>query len=127
MDWYGPTDFLQMDAHRLPDGHIADAADSAESRLIGGPIRTMGSVVTAANPITHVTRDDPPFLILHGDQDRTVPHHQSELLRDALRAAGVPVQFQTVAGGGHGGPLFQVPKIARTVVGFFDQQLKGAN
>jgi acetyl esterase/lipase len=107
-------------------GHSPEEPNSSEARLVGGPIQTKCDVVTAANPIVYVTPDDPPFLILHGDKDLTVPHHQSELLRDALRAAGVQVQFQTVVGAGHGGPLFQTPEIARSVVAFFDQYLRGA-
>ncbi len=56
-----------------------------------------------ANPITYVTKDDPPFLIIHGDADLLVPHHQSVLLDAALRKAGVSVRFVTIPGGPHGG------------------------
>ncbi|WP_370452341.1 hypothetical protein [Kribbella caucasensis] len=38
------------------------------------------SAARAANPITYVSRNDPPFLIAHGRADALVPHHQSELL-----------------------------------------------
>jgi hypothetical protein len=38
-DFFGPTDFLQMDANRLSDGQIHDAPDSPESKLVGGPIQ----------------------------------------------------------------------------------------
>jgi acetyl esterase/lipase len=124
VDWYGPTDFLQMDAHRLPGSESHETPDSPEARLIGGPIRQMREAVKAASPITYITRDDPPFLVLHGDRDPTVPPHQSVLLRDALIAAGVKVQHDIVVGGEHGGPLFQTDEIARMVVGFFDQHLK---
>ena len=41
------------------------------------------------NPITYIDKDDPPFLILHGDNDRTVPPNQSEALHTALTSAGV--------------------------------------
>jgi acetyl esterase/lipase len=101
-DWFGPTDFLQMDAHRLPDGMGHDGAGSPESRLIGGPIQRNRDKVARANPITYITPVDPPFLIAHGDQDRLVPIHQSQLLDAALKAAGVPVTFITVKGAGHG-------------------------
>ncbi|MFO7697742.1 MAG: prolyl oligopeptidase family serine peptidase, partial [Anaerolineae bacterium] len=103
VDWFGPTDFLQMDAHRLPEGQEHDPADSPESELVGGAIQEHPERVAAANPITYVTGDATPFLIIHGDRDPLVPHHQSVLLEAALRAAGVPVQFYTVHGGGHGG------------------------
>ena len=124
VDWYGPTDFLQMDAHRLPNSEPHDSRDSPESRLLGGPLQQMQEAAKAANPIAYVTRDDPPFLIFHGDNDHTVPPHQSTLLREALAKAGVKVQFHSVTGADHGGPLFQTDEIARMVVGFFDQQLK---
>jgi acetyl esterase/lipase len=55
-----------------------------------------------ASPITYVTPDDPPFLLLHGDADKTVPFQQSEIMEQALRKAGVPVKLIRVPGGGHG-------------------------
>jgi acetyl esterase/lipase len=65
--------------------------------------------VAKANPITHVTKNAPPFLICHGDADPLVPHHQSELLEAALKQAGVPVTLYTVKGAGLGG--FRDPKV----------------
>jgi acetyl esterase/lipase len=104
VDFFGPTDFLQMDGHR-PSARamVHDAPDSPESQLVGGPIRDNPDRVARANPVTYVTRDDPPFLIVHGDADTLVPHHQSVLLDEALRKAGVPVRFVTIPGGPHGG------------------------
>ncbi|MBP8303274.1 MAG: alpha/beta hydrolase [Phycisphaerae bacterium] len=122
VDLFGPTDLLQMDAHRLPTGQVHDTADSPESRLIGGPIQENKDKVAKANPITYVTRDDPPFLIVHGDADPLVPHHQSELLEAALKKAGVPVTFHTVKGGGHGG--FKDPNVPVLVKGFLAKHLK---
>jgi acetyl esterase/lipase len=130
IDWYGPTDFLQSDAHRLPDGLRAAPADSAQSRLIGAPIETVPERTQAANPIRYVTADDPPFFIVHGDQDRTVPHHQSELLRDALRAAGIPVEMRTVIGAGHGSQTaalnaaYQTDKMIQEMTAFLDRYVK---
>lgn len=103
VDFFGPTDFLQMDAHRLPDGMVHDAPDSPESELVGGPIQENEDKVARANPITYVTQDAAPFLIVHGEVDPLVPHHQSELLAAMLKRSGVAVSFYTVKGGGHGG------------------------
>ncbi|MEZ4834766.1 MAG: prolyl oligopeptidase family serine peptidase [Caldilineaceae bacterium] len=58
--------------------------------------------MAAANPVTYVCADAPPFLIVHGDQDPLVPYHQSVLLNGALQTAGVPVTFYTVKGRGMG-------------------------
>jgi acetyl esterase/lipase len=55
-----------------------------------------------AAPLTHVTADDPPFLLIHGDGDKTVPYKQSEAMEAALKEAGVTVKLVRVPGGGHG-------------------------
>jgi len=54
------------------------------------------------SPVTYVTSDDPSFLLVHGDADRTVPFQQSEIMEAALRKAGVPVKLVRVPGAGHG-------------------------
>jgi acetyl esterase/lipase len=122
VDYFGPTDFLQMDEHRLPGGMIHNSPDSPESKLIGGNIQDNPQKVAKANPITYVKKDDPPFLIIHGDMDPLVPHHQSELLETALKKAGVPVTFYTVKGGGHGG--FKDPNVPKLTKEFFEKHLK---
>jgi acetyl esterase/lipase len=122
VDFFGPTDFLQMDAHRPPNGMIHDGPDSPESELVGGAIQENPDRVARANPITYVTSEAPPFLIVHGENDPLVPHHQSELLADALRQAGVSVIFHTVAGGGHGG--FEDPKVPELTKAFLAEHLR---
>jgi dipeptidyl aminopeptidase/acylaminoacyl peptidase len=122
VDYFGPTDFLAMDAHRLPEGQRHDPADSPESLLVGGAIQENREKTTRANPITYVTKGDPPFLICHGDKDPLVPHHQSELLTAALQQAGVPVTFYTVKGAGHGG--FTDPKVVELTEEFLAKHLQ---
>ena len=46
---------------------VHDALDSPESKLVGGPIQEHRDRVAKANPITYVSKDDPPFLIIHRD------------------------------------------------------------
>lgn len=121
VDFFGPTDFLQMDAHRPTDGMVHDTPDSPESQLVGGPIQERPAEVARANPITYVTAAAPPFLVVHGDRDPLVPYHQSSLLVAALEAAGVPVRFYTVAGGRHGG--FTDPQIPPLVQQFLAAHL----
>lgn len=99
-DWFGPTDFTQMNKFESNIDH--DAAGSPESLLVGGPIQQNKDKTARANPITYVTKDDPPFLIMHGDKDPLVPVNQSELLYAALRQSGVEVTFHVVQGAGHG-------------------------
>jgi acetyl esterase/lipase len=56
----------------------------------------------SASPITYITRDDPPFLLFHGDADETVPFEQSQLMEAALQKVSIPVKFVPVPGGRHG-------------------------
>lgn len=112
LDLYGPTDFLQMDEHMLPAAcesfntmmSISDCHNdplSPESRLIGAPIQENPGLVAEVKPITYVDAQTPPFLIAHGTEDQLVPHHQSNLLFEAMAEARVPATFYSVAGYGH--------------------------
>ena len=62
VDYFGPTDFLQMDTHRVPNGMLHDPMDSPESQLIGGAIQENKAQTARANPITYITSNAPPFL-----------------------------------------------------------------
>lgn len=57
--------------------------------------------IVQASPITHVTADDPPFLLIHGDRDEVVPVEQSQLMYDRLVEANVPVELVIVKNGRH--------------------------
>jgi acetyl esterase/lipase len=123
-DWFGPTDLLQMDQQARESGGrpFHDAANSPESKLIGGPIQEHREQAAKANPIVYITKDAPPFLIVHGDADPLVPVGQSRLLEAALKQAGVPVTLHIVEGGGHGG--WRDPKPRDLVEAFFRKQLR---
>lgn len=121
VDYYGPTDFLQMDEHRLPQGMSHNPPNSPESLLVGGAIQEMKAEVTRANSITYVRSTACPFLIVHGDTDPLVPFHQSVLLEEALRKAGATVQLYPVAGAGHG--EFTDPKVGTLTQEFFATHL----
>ena len=116
-DWFGPTDFLQM-------GGSHDNPNSPESKLIGGAIQDNKDKAAKANPITYVSKDDPPFLIMHGDKDGTVPPGQSELLHEALKKAGVDSTLQVIKGAGHGGPGFNTAENRKLIEEFFAKHLK---
>ena len=100
IDWFGPTDFLQIGNAESDLRH--NAPDSPESKLIGGPLLENKDKAAKASPITYVSKDAPPFLIMHGDRDRTVPFNQSELLYAALKKAGVDATLVPMKGAGHG-------------------------
>ncbi len=81
----------------------------------------------AASPISHVSSDDAPILLVHGDADRTVPFHQSELMEAALKKAAVPVKLIRIEEGNHG-PTFpgakNPPDYKAEMVKWFDKYLQ---
>ncbi len=115
VDYFGLTDLAVLPEH-------SQAADSPESRLIGGAIRDNPEKARRASPLTYVSKDAPPFLIVHGSADPVVPHRQNELLEAALKKAGVPATLYTVQGGGHGG--FKDPKVPELTREFLAKYLK---
>jgi dipeptidyl aminopeptidase/acylaminoacyl peptidase len=130
-DLWGPTDLLQMDAHNLEGARlIHDSPESPESRLVGGPIQKepYRSLAVKANPIKYITKgqDLPPFLIVHGDSDLSVPPHQSQLLYDALIKAEGDATLSFVKKGGHGlkGGDMSYKELLDVSIAFFDKHLK---
>jgi acetyl esterase/lipase len=113
VDWYGPTDLLQM-------GGTHDDPDSPESRLVGGTLQDHKEAAARANPITYLSQDCPPFLIMHGTEDRTVPPNQSELLHAAMQAKGLQSELVMVPGKGHE-PLGE--EATQRVYDFFSRHL----
>jgi acetyl esterase/lipase len=99
-DWYGPSNFLHMNDEPGVMDH--DAPDSPESQLIGAPIQEDPDLVAKANPITYITGDEPPFLLMHGTADRVVLPNQSRLLHAALVEAEVSSTLMMLGGLGHG-------------------------
>jgi len=118
-DWFGPTDFTTM--NNSPELLSRNPENLPEARLIGGPVHENKDRARRANPITYVTKDDPPFLIMHGDNDNVVPINQSELLVEALKQTGVKVKYHVVKGGGHG---FGAPQQLNMVRQFFIEHLR---
>jgi len=115
VDWYGPTDFLQMGGNHNDPG-------SSESLIVGGAIQENPDAVRRANPITYVGPGMPPFLIMHGTEDPLVPYSQSTLLYQALRASGQSASMVRVQNAGHGSGFYH-SHILQIVYDFLDQHL----
>ena len=123
LDLYGPTDFRAFVTTSGYERHNQDG--SPESKLLGGgEVLSSPDQIRIVNPITYVDSDDPPFLIIHGSNDRTVPLNQSTLLHDALKKAGVSAQLKIIEGGGHGGPEFSTEEIRDLEKTFLSQLLR---
>lgn len=124
VNFYGPSELLTMGAQSKSGGPIDhDAPDSPEAKLVGGALQENREKAKAASPITYVSKDDPPFLHLHGDADPVVPHAQSEALHETLKKVGVASTLVTVQGGGHGQGF--PPEAREIVTRFLRHQLRG--
>jgi acetyl esterase/lipase len=74
------------------------------------------------SPISHVSRDDPPTLIIHGDKDGLVPLQQSQRMVAKLKEAGVPANLIVKKGCGHF--WITILKDTETLADWFDRYLK---
>ncbi len=118
INFFGPSNLISMGGwHNNPD--------SPESLLLGGPVPENKDIAKAASPITYVTKDDPPFLTIHGTNDALVPFEQSIQLTDSLQKAGVLAQLIPIQDGGHGRP--QVSELNNRIMLFLENQFTGKN
>ena len=118
VDYCGPSDFLLF----ARSGATAANANGPVSKLLGGPVNEKEAAAREASPVTYVTKDDPPFLVFHGTEDRTVPFRQGESFYEKLKAAGVDATLIKMDGGGHG---IGGPEITARAKAFFDKHLLG--
>lgn len=121
VDMFGPSDLTR----EFEGGAIGKALGA---RVFGTSARD-SEILKVASPVTYISADDPPFLILHGDSDELVPPWQSQELYNQLTAADVPATLVMVKNAGHGfspqggevSPTHQ--EINRMIVDFFRQEL----
>jgi acetyl esterase/lipase len=104
-----PFDFHERDAKT---GTFERVSDESKILEIGRQI----------SPITHVSADDPPTLIIHGDADKLVPIQQAESFVAKLKEAGVTAKLVVKPGAGHG--WADLPKDMELFADWFDRHLK---
>ena len=119
VDWFGPTTFQGLE-------NASESAKETVNRAFGGD----SLVWRQASPLFLVHRGAPPFLIMHGRQDKLVPFSQSQVLFDSLKQADVSVQLVPVEHAGHdfkpveGNPEPTPTKLRQQVFDFFRRTLK---
>ncbi|MGE5599594.1 MAG: alpha/beta hydrolase fold domain-containing protein [Bacteroidota bacterium] len=119
--YYGLFDLTAMPEISRRVGPIAG--------LLGAKYEERPELYRAASAISYVDRDDPPFLLVHGSSDRLVPAAQSQLMANALEAAGVPVRLLLVDRADHmlvkrgGRPDPPLAEVDRQVVAFLKERL----
>lgn len=95
--WYGIFDFLNAPL----SGPAEQSASSAPGRYLGCAPVDCRETAALASPVTHVDKDDPPALLIHGDLDKVVPVAQSQSFHAALRSKGVPAKLLVLKGVDH--------------------------
>jgi acetyl esterase/lipase len=91
--WYPLTDLALLPASAF-EGALP-------ARLFGRRGADAPDLLSAASPITYVSAESPPCLLVHGDADLALPALHSERFQHALTAVGVESVCQIVPGAGH--------------------------
>ncbi|MGW0811243.1 prolyl oligopeptidase family serine peptidase [Nonomuraea sp. NPDC002799] len=127
--WYPPTDLARMpDDIEAAGGRADRGPGSREALLLGGPAAERPEVARAASPAHAVRPGAPPFLLLHGDKDVSVPCRESHRLAEALRAAGGTALVEEVPGATHMFPELSHDELWRLTersAGWLIQRLRG--
>lgn len=120
LDFCGPSNFITFPGK----GSIIDGDDpkSAVAKLLGGPLSQKQDIARAASPVTYVTKDDPPFLLIHGSADNLVPYAQATEFDAALEKAGVSSQLITGTNAPH---VFFNAELVQIMADFIDKHLSG--
>ena len=118
--FYGPTDLgaLRKDAVEGASGGM-----EPQDQLLGAKVESGDSSARNADPVSYLSGQTCPFLLIHGTEDKLVSTMQSERLYRALEEAGVDVDLLLLSGAGHGTWEFLQPTVIRVVGEFFARHL----
>jgi len=121
LDFYGPSDFVMLAGS--PDTSINNIRNPV-SILLGALAVDRPDLAKRASPVTYVDKEDPPFLIVQGEKDESVPNTQSKILSSWLTLAGVKNQLIIVPGAPHYGEMFDAEYIRKSLFNFLAEHLK---
>jgi len=121
LDFYGPSDFNIL-AGSTDTGINNDR--NPVSILLGALPYKRPDLAKIASPVTYVDKNDPPFLIVQGEKDQSVPYTQSVILQSWLNLAAVKNELIIVAGAPHYGPMFDADNIRASIFYFLRTYLR---
>lgn len=101
---YGASNLTSILDQSTPHG--LSVRGPALDMFIGGHPDDVAEIARLASPVFHVDADDPPLLLIHGDQDPQMPINQSHELEGRYESVGAPVIFEALHGAKHGGKMF---------------------
>jgi acetyl esterase/lipase len=116
VDFYGPAELILFPGR--------NDEKSPEAILIGAAPLSRPDLAKAASPVTYVDKNDPPFLIIHGEKDELVSPDQSRLLSSWLKVAGVENELVLLKDAPHFGVMFDSDEIRKKVIDFLRIKLK---
>ena len=116
VDFYGPTELILF-----PE---SEDGKSPVDLLLGAVPLSRPDLAKAASPVTYVDKDDPPFLIIHGEKDQMVPTKHSRLLSSWLSAVGVQNELFILKDAPHYGEMFDSDQVRNKVMNILKKQLK---
>lgn len=116
VDFYGPADLVLFPG--------SDNPKSPEGLLLGAAPLARPDLAKAASPITYIDKNDPPFLIIHGEKDDLVAPKQSRLLSAWLQLSGVPNELIIVKDAPHFGVQFDTDEVRGKVMSFLKARLR---
>lgn len=116
VDFYGPAELILFPG--------AEDNQSPEALLIGATPLDRPDLSRYASPVTYVDENDPPFLLVHGENDEQVDPKQSRLLSAWLNVKGVPNELIIVEGAPHYGEMFDTEKVRKRVIAFLQRYLE---
>jgi acetyl esterase/lipase len=133
--FFPPTDFLNYGAagkelihardHGKPFRPAFDYRELDADSNLWVPVtdaEKLRTITREISPISHVSADDPPTLIIHGDRDELVPLQQSQTFVEKLKGAGVEAKLVVKEGAGHG--WSGLAKDIEAFATWFDEHLK---
>jgi dipeptidyl aminopeptidase/acylaminoacyl peptidase len=94
------------------------------TRLLGAMPKDNEVLARLASPVFEVDADDPPLLLLHGDQDPQMPINQTHELEGAYGRLGLEAELIVVHGAAHGGDAFYSPDNVERVTAFLNATLR---
>lgn len=119
VSFYGASNLETILAQSTPHG--LSVRVPALELLLGDVPEKVPDTARLASPVAHVDRNDPPLLLIHGDQDPQMPVNQSLELQAVYESMNRPVKFINVHGGAHGGPDFydaaMLDRVERFLIG----------
>jgi acetyl esterase/lipase len=121
LDFYGPSDFIMLGSN--PDTAVNNERNP-ESILIGALPVNRPDLAKRASPVTYVDKDDPPFLIVQGEKDESVPNTQSKVLSSWLTIAAVKNKLIIVPNAPHYGEMFDAGYIRKEVFNLLSTYLR---